>query len=268
LKFIGLLFLDFLIYLISIFAFAIWVKLRNNQSNLDLSKESILVSDSIKQMKQELEISKDDYIQLSSFIAHEQKNILSLLRAKIQLKEDTELLDDVDRMALALDDVLTMTATEQMYQLEVVNMTLVCAEVVDNYTKLAKDLAFTYDQSVTPLVLGRELWLTRAVSNLVENAIKYGKDTKISVNISVKKGSVIIKVKDGGPGLSDKVKGQIYSDTYKVVGINQSGYGIGHNLVKHVCTLTKGIFLADCVSTEETIFYMILPVYIQQGGKK
>ncbi|MGL5042420.1 MAG: sensor histidine kinase [Culicoidibacterales bacterium] len=265
---IEIMFLDVLIYLISLFAFTMWLKSRNMQGSLDLSKESSLVSDSIKQIRQELEISKDDYIRLSSFIAHEQKNILSLLRAKIQLKQDSELLEDVDKMALALDDILTMTATEQMYQSAIVDMVLVCAAAVDNYSKITNNLEFTYDTNVTSLVLGRELWLMRAVSNLIENAIKYGQETKVTVDVSTKKGSVIIKITDGGKGLDQKVKEQIYSDTYKVAGINNDGYGIGHNLVKHVCALTKGVFLAESLGGLGTTLYMILPEYrLKEEGK-
>lgn len=51
-----------------------------------------------------------DYVRLSSYVTHEQKNMLSLLRAKLQLSGNSELMDDVDKVVDSLDDILTLSA--------------------------------------------------------------------------------------------------------------------------------------------------------------
>ncbi|BDP85961.1 hypothetical protein EfmAA610_31710 (plasmid) [Enterococcus faecium] len=57
-----------------------------------------------------------------------------------------------------------------------------------NYPNLL--FAFTEDQPT--LIHGRDRWIYRAVSNLVDNAIKYGEGKLVIVTISNQKGSVNI----------------------------------------------------------------------------
>lgn len=264
-------FLFFLLFLLMVFAFHVWLNDQNNRTTLDLSKESTIVNDSIEQMQRALTVSKDDYVRLSSYMAHEQKNLLAILRAKIQLKEDNELLSEVDKMSEALDDVLTMTASEDMYRTEAVDITILCAEVVDEYRKIYSNIHFHFEEENHPIILGRGLWLYRAVSNLIENAIKYGENSLIEVVLSVEKGSIILKVKDGGKGISAKEQQRIFDNYYRIDKIKTDGYGIGLNLVRHVCTLCNGFFLAESQENQGSTFYMIFPEYseeVQEGREE
>lgn len=261
------LFLLGLVFLLTVFSFHVWNNYKNNSNFLDLSKESTVVNDSIQHMQRKLSVSKDDYVRLSSYMAHEQKNLLAILRAKIQLKDDRELLQEVDKMSEALDDVLTMTASEDMYRTQPIDITILCAEVIDDYKKVYQDISFDFNEEHNPIMLGRELWLSRAISNLIENAIKYGDATPINVSLTTEKGSVILKVKDGGKGISEKEQQRIFDNYYRIDGIKNDGYGIGLNLVKHVCTLCQGFFLAESEMGQGSIFYMIFPEYCENENE-
>ncbi|GBU11092.1 hypothetical protein AwErysi_07080 [Erysipelotrichaceae bacterium] len=249
-----------IVFLLALFCFQIWRSQLDNRKKINLNEESHVVSISMQKIKEELDVSKDDYVRLSAYIAHEQKNIIAILRAKIQLQADDTLLADVDKMTVALDDILTLTASVEMFLENEIDLLLLCAEVIDQYKKIYPNIELVFDNSLSFIVRGRELWLERAVSNLIENAIKYGEQSRVSVELSVEKASVILAVKDGGSGFSVKDSLKIFKANYRISNIKKDGYGIGLNLVKHVCTLCQGFFLAESEEGKGAEFYMVLPV--------
>ncbi|HHV97582.1 MAG TPA: hypothetical protein GXX37_14165 [Clostridiaceae bacterium] len=72
-----------------------------------------------------------DYVRLSSFVTHEQKNMLSLLRAKLQLSGNSELVHEVDKVVDSLDDILTLSASANRGDMEIIDVALICANVCD-----------------------------------------------------------------------------------------------------------------------------------------
>ena|GEM_PF-5446364 len=217
--------------------------------------------ESFEKIQKELAISREDYVKLSSYMVHEQKNLLAVLRGKIQLKQDDDLLQEVDRMTEAFDDILTMTASEEMNKEQIVDMNLLCAQVVDDYYKIYPQIEFTFDEEQVAQVMGRELWLERSVVNLVDNAIKYGKNEPVMVNLTIKSGSVIVTVQDSGMGIPIEQQQVVFDNRYRIDNLNKDGYGIGLNLVKHVCTLCNGFFMVDSNVDIGTTMYMVLPLY-------
>lgn len=210
------------------------------------------------EIKKRLAASALDYVRFSSYVAHEQKNMLSLLRAKLQLSGSSELVKDVDRVVDSLDDILTLSATANSPGMETIDAALVCANVCDEYKKVYPGISFDFNDSANYQVAARELWLSRAVSNLVNNAMKHGKG-RITVSVSNQKGSIIISVSDEGNGLGDEELEKLFDYRYRVAHLKKDGYGIGLSLVRHVCDLCGGLCWAENRKTGGTVFYMVFP---------
>jgi signal transduction histidine kinase len=200
-----------------------------------------------------------DYLRLSLYIAHEQKNALSLLRARMQLAGNAELSAEIDRVANGIDDVLTLSASEGMKHDEIVDAALVCADVCDEYRKIYPRISFTFDELANSQIRGRELWIHRAVSNLVDNAIKYGNGSEIKVEVKNKKGSVIITVADEGIGIDENKLEKIFENRYRINELKKDGYGIGLSLVHHVCELCGGAAHVESQKGKGSTFYMVFP---------
>lgn len=207
-------------------------------------------------IKERLESQSTDYLRLSSYVTHEQKNILSLLRAKLELSDKPELLKDVDTAVQSLDDILTLSATEAT-TLEVVDAALVCAEVCDAYKKVRSTIEFEFDESDCT-ILSKSMWLHRAVSNLVSNAIKYT-NGPIKVHVESKRGSVKIFVSDEGNGLDPKNLQRLFDYRCRIGELNANGHGIGLSLVRHVCDLSGGICLIRTSTNGGSDFIMVFP---------
>ena len=100
--------------------------------------------------------------------------------------------------------------------------------------KTEKNIDFTVDL-LTKHVLADEQYLTEAISNLIDNAIKYSKeDIKISITSQSTDKYVLLKVRDNGIGIS-KEEQHIIFDKFGRAAIHEqnrkggvSGFGLGH----------------------------------------
>lgn len=94
-------------------------------------------------------------------------------------------------------------------------------------------------------VKGNSLHLANAVSNLVDNALKYNTSVKpeVSVSLSVSGVQLIITIADNGPGIPDGDKKKIFEQFYRLTKGNVhdvKGYGLGLSYVKRVLHAHKG----------------------------
>ena len=84
----------------------------------------------------------------------------------------------------------------------------------------------------------------QAVSNLIDNAVKYGyPDTVINVKAEAVDNNVIITVADSGPGISKKNIDRIFDRFYRVDKSRSrdlGGTGLGLAIVKHIARTHGG----------------------------
>ncbi|MGL5354204.1 MAG: sensor histidine kinase, partial [Clostridium sp.] len=230
--------------------------------NIDEIDENIFegelrgVGSALAKSSQKIKMLLKEANSINSYISHEQKNTLAILRAKIQLGEREELIGLIDKMSCSLDDILALNATDTVNYDEEVDLGLVCAEAVDIYSKFYNDIDLEIDEEEIPTIKGRKLWIYRAVCNLIENAIKYGDNSKIKVKAYNKNGSAIICVEDGGKGIDKDIIDKIFNFKYRGENLKKDGYGIGLSLVYQITNLCEGITFVDSESGKGAKFYM------------
>ena len=127
----------------------------------------------------------------------------------------------------------------------------------ETYKKEYKNIDFDIDEENLLYIKGKSLLILRAVSNLVENAIKYGDNSHIKIKIYKAYNSVIIKVVDHGPGINRDNMNKIFDYQYRANHLKKDGYGIGLNLVQHVTELCHGIVYVESDTYVSTEFYMV-----------
>jgi len=197
---------------------------------------------------------------LSSYLSHEQKNAISLLRAKLQYYGHEEYLKQLDGISTSIEDVLTLSDSENIEMFEETDCTLICAELCDAYKKLNNSINFTFNEDNCS-ILAKPRWIVRAVSNLLDNAVKYGKGLPIDVSVSRQYDSVVITVTDYGCGISKNEQNRIFQNRYRVKDLNRDGYGIGLSLVSHVCDLCGGFVWVDSEQDKGSVFYLSFPAF-------
>ena len=148
----------------------------------------------------------------------------------------------------------------------IIDVALICAEVYDYYKESYEKLNFYLAEEDQTEILGKERWIQRAISNLIDNAIKYGKGNSIEISVRNKRNSVIILVEDHGIGIPDSEKEQIFDMNYRIKELKSDGYGIGLSLVHHVCDLCHGYAYVESEVGKGTRFYLSFPAYIRKNS--
>jgi len=212
------------------------------------------------ELEKHVEENLKSFKKLSSYLSHEQKNAISLLRAKLQYHGHEEYLKQLDDISTSIEDVLTLSDSENIEMFEETDCTLICAELCDAYKKLNNSINFTFNEDNCS-ILAKPRWIVRAVSNLLDNAVKYGKGLPIDMSVSRQYDSVVITVTDYGCGISKNEQNKIFQNRYRVKDLNKDGYGIGLSLVSHVCDLCGGFVWVDSEQDSGSVFYLSFPAF-------
>ena len=131
--------------------------------------------------------------------------------------------------------------------------------------KTEKNIDFTVDL-LTKHVLADEQYLTEAISNLIDNAIKYSKEyIKISITSQSTDKYVLLKVRDNGIGIS-KEDQHIIFDKFGRAAIHEqnrkggvSGFGLGLNYVDQVMQAHGGKVTVNSEKDQYSEFTLYIP---------
>ena len=218
------------------------------------------VSQMFSKLKERFDKNLEDYKRLGSYLTHEQKNAIAILRANLELEQsETENIQVLDRLTDSVDDILTLSNSTDELMNETVDVSMVCAEVCDMYCKSYPALTFSFDEKSSTIILAKQRWIYRAISNLVDNAIKYGNQQPVHISVEKKKESIVVKIKDLGKGIDPSVHEAIFKHKYRINGLKQDGYGIGLSVVSHVCDLCQGFVYVENNEDAGASFYLSFP---------
>jgi CheY-like chemotaxis protein/two-component sensor histidine kinase len=142
-----------------------------------------------------------------------------------------------------------------------INISLICANLVKEFNTAAKnkslDLSFQNNCGDTA-IFADEFSISMAISNLIDNAIKY--TTKGSVNVILHKGKnddMILDVEDTGIGINQEYLNHIF-EPYRQedmrYGRAYDGIGLGLAIVKKVLDLNKCAINVESKKGEGTTF--------------
>jgi signal transduction histidine kinase len=114
-------------------------------------------------------------------------------------------------------------------------------------------------------VQGDETLIRQAVSNLIDNAIKYSpKNTHIQMKISKEDRMVEFKIQDNGIGISSNDLPFIFDEFYQVRGdSNKEGIGLGLTLVRSIAEAHGGQVWVQSNADSGTIFGLQIPLIDQ-----
>ena len=108
------------------------------------------------------------------------------------------------------------------------------------------------------------VYLKNAISNLIDNAIKYsGDETIIEINAYTLHNRLYVKVKDNGLGISLKDQQTIFEKYERGAAVNRrgaKGFGLGLNYVKRVIEAHGGTVGVSSMENEGSEFVLVIPL--------
>jgi two-component system osmolarity sensor histidine kinase EnvZ len=150
-----------------------------------------------------------------------------LTRMKLQLSmmptdpEVDELKRDIDEMEKMVGAYLAFARGQSEQPAEPTDLGNLIAELADDVRRRGRELQIEIESSLTlPL---RRLSFKRALSNLIENALRFGRRVNLSVTRMANR--VEIRIEDDGPGLPEKERHKVFRPFYR---LDQARHGSGN----------------------------------------
>ena len=217
--------------------------------------------------------------------AHELRTPLAVLRTRLDVfkkkereqKEYDELVQTmetyVDRLSSLISNLLELTETGELPEVEDVSLDSVIKTVVKDLEPVAHEHAVKIHTDIEPLtVRGNASLLYRALYNLVENAIRYNeKEGSISIDLKNQDTAGMVKIADTGVGIAPEARELIFEPFYRV---NKSrsrefgGAGIGLSLVKAILKRHGAFIAVDANEPQGSVFTITFPQDGSTDGEK
>jgi signal transduction histidine kinase len=198
-------------------------------------------------MLDRLEGSIEAIQRVSDSVAHELRTPLARLRAElIEMEADSpgeriaRAVEETERLGAIFDAVLRISRIEARPPAEraaAVDLTTLIADAVELHEPAAEAKQVTLEADLAPglAVPGDRDLLFQAISNLLDNAVKYV-PARGRVRISARAGQdrVTLSVIDDGPGVPAEFRHKITERFFRAPGMEAPGFGLGLALVAAV----------------------------------
>ena len=211
-------------------------------------------------------------------ISHELKTpvgALSILADTIRDEDDlkvihrlsSKMVKESNRMAKTIDDLLELSRIELDGSVvpEPVSIFSVVAESIDRMAYFAAQAGIGIVSQLPEddcVVKGDRLQLVSAVSNLIDNAVKYSeKGDKVTVRVGPLEETVDISVSDEGIGIPQSDIDRIFERFYRVDRARSrgtGGTGLGLSIVRHVVNNHGGTVNVTSQEGEGSTFVLTL----------
>ncbi len=253
--------------LIGIFVYTILIILKQK-------KLSNIKNDFINNMTHELK-TPISTISLASQMLHD--NSISNTPRTIEHVSNV-ILQESKRLGFQVEKVLQMAVFNEgrlKLKFKDVHLNELINNVILNFEIRVKSKDGTLTSTIAAendLIKGDEVHITNVIFNLLDNAMKYGKDVPaIEVNTENKKDFVVVSVKDNGIGIAKEHQAQIFERFYRVPTGNVhdvKGFGLGLSYVKKIIDSHQGKIKVESALNKGTKFMIYLPLNVKVNGNK
>jgi two-component system sensor histidine kinase SenX3 len=232
--------------------------------------------------RRRLEAIRRDFV---ANVSHELKTpvgALSLLAETLDGEDDPEVVDrlakrvaaEAERLGRIIDDLLDLSRIEanDSPRREIVPLTVIVSEAVDAQRAAANSSGIRLQVDDPPrhlAVPGDRRDLVSAVSNLVDNAIKYSEQgSLVQVRVRSEGPVVEIAVIDEGVGIPARDMERIFERFYRVDRARSrstGGTGLGLSIVRHVAVNHFGSVGVESREGSGSTFTLSLPAHSLPG---
>jgi len=228
-----------------------------------------------------------NYLTFISNVSHDIANPLQSIKTNLDNLEDCKIDETAHqyqaRMSSEIQRLIELTtevrllarldSPDQARRREPVNFKAVVEDVIMALYERAEHRHIELcveGPSRVPVALGDRGQLTQALMNLVENAIKYSKDSGGTITISLlpERNQLKVMVMDQGIGIAPEDLKNIFDNAYRAHSPGaqrRSGTGLGLTLVKRIIEQHGGQVWVESAVGQGSSFIFTLPVYLPQA---
>ncbi|MDZ4993692.1 HAMP domain-containing protein [Clostridium perfringens] len=236
------------------------------------------LQDSFNIMLDRLDRAFESQKRFSSDAAHELKTPLAVLKNSLDVLEIDENPSDEDyrytvsvfrkqteRMINLVNNLFIMSEQKEYHFNDNVDIHIIINDIVNDLENKIKDKNLGVNVKVSNLSMnGNNTMLTHAISNIIQNAVKYNNQNG-SIDIIVKEcdNNCVITIKDTGIGIEKGKEKEVFEPFYRVDTSRSrkvGGAGLGLTITKDIINRHGGIVTYSPNDGGGSIFEIVLPI--------
>jgi signal transduction histidine kinase len=165
------------------------------------------VAKALNRMRERITALIDDRTKMLAAISHDLRTPITRMRLRSEFIEDElqrgRMLHDLDQMRSMLESVLSFLRNDRKLEtMTLVDVASTLQLVTDQFADMGHKVV--YEGPEHAMATARPDDLHRSVTNLVENAVRFGAEA--TIRLSLTPDTMTIDVADDGPGISDERK--------------------------------------------------------------
>ena len=240
------------------------------------------ISDSFNKMinrMQKIESSRQEFV---SNVSHELKTPITSIKVladSLLMQEDTpvelyrefliDITEEIERENKIINDLLSLVKLNKTagdMNISSVNINELLEQILKRLRPIAKkqNIEMIFESFRPVMAEVDEVKLSLAVTNLIENAIKYNKpDGWVRVSLNADHKYFYIKVADSGIGIPEDVQDLIFERFFRVDKARSresGGTGLGLAITKSVVQMHRGAIRVYSTEGEGTTFNVRIPL--------
>ena len=217
-------------------------------------------------------------------VSHELKTPITSIQGYVETLQDGALKDTENaqrfleiiskhaiRLGQIVDDLLELSRIEEIKEgekqyLESHALNELIQSTLTQFRLAAENRSITINLELeenVELPLNAKLF-SHALGNLLDNAIKYSEsNTSISIVTQLQKKSLLLEIRDQGPGIDDHHLTRIFERFYRVDrgrSREVGGTGLGLSIVKHIARIHNATLEVESEPGEGSIFRLLFPI--------
>lgn len=238
----------------------------------DTHDELYDLSESINGMIDKLEGDMEREKQFSSDVSHELRTPIAIIQSQSEFamdnpeaaQEAAEVINkQAKRMSNLVSKLLMLSRSDSgrlVLDMEKVNLSDLLEEIAEQQQIITSDYDITIKTEIEPdvQIMADEGMLIRIILNLIDNAVKYGKNPGGTIELSLKKDGkyAVCTVADDGPGIPKKQQKKIWQRFYQVDQARKDGTssGLGLSMVQSITKSMGGTVKLESEEGEGSTF--------------
>jgi signal transduction histidine kinase len=223
------------------------------------------VAKALNRMRERITTLIDDRTKMLAAISHDLRTPITRMRLRAEFIEDdahrSRMLRDLEQMRSMLEAVLSFLRNDRKLEsMTLVDIATSLQLITDQFADMGHKVA--YDGPEHAMATVRPDDLHRSVTNLVENAVRYGAEATIRLRVSPD--TATIEVEDDGPGISDARKEVMLEPFVRGDDARNmdeaSGFGLGLSIARTIVLAHHGAMSLNDRQPHGLIVRIQLPV--------
>jgi signal transduction histidine kinase len=201
-------------------------------------RELQVAINAFNRMQERIRRFNQDRTQMLAAMSHDLRTPLTRLKLRLEFVEDPEqrqkILAELEAMSSLIESILSFARDEAKREPRtLIDLSALVEGVCEDASDAGGTATFSGPLGVT--ASGRAAALRRAVSNLVDNAIKYGGSATASLR--AERDPVVVVIEDQGSGIPRSEREKVFEPFYRLEGSRNrdtGGIGLGLSVARSI----------------------------------